>query len=144
MRVVRISDLEVDVVSPRIPKFLSKQTYDINYYAPDEHTLKISAYEILWDRQNPEQAVGTNFRKEFTLELSTHKEADWGLIDWVVCDHFELPDWTNIENIDEWEVYSGETQTLLTDGTDLHNKDLPRRLAEWLDTLPIYKAQLEF
>jgi hypothetical protein len=133
---------EPDLVTPPI-MYSGYRNYDINIWSLESGVLNITAYQLSVDKDDPEEVLGTDYGAEyFTENFYPDKEADYKMIDYLLCYKLGMPDWLAIGDLDEWTIYLGNTSDYVNDLVNKVGGTAPRKLVEWLDSLPAYEPNL--
>jgi hypothetical protein len=133
---------EPDLVTPH-PKYSAYRNYDINIWSLESGVLNITAYQLSVDKDDPEEVLGTDYGAEyFTENFYPDREADYKMIDYLLCYKLGMPDWLAIGDLDEWTIYLGNTSDYVNDLVNKTGGIAPRKLVEWLDSLPAYEPNL--
>jgi hypothetical protein len=128
---------EPDLVTPQ-KRYSPYRNYDLNIWSNDDGVINITAYKLSVYRGDPEEISGTDYDAEdFTWSLSADHAPDWPDFGWWVCEKLGLPDWTGLDGLDEWDTYHSDTADYLSDTP----KAPPRKVVEWLDSLPEYEPR---
>ena len=133
---------EPDLITP-LTKYSGYRNYDINIWSLENGVLNITAYPLSIYKNDPEEIAGTDYDGEyFTERFYLDKEADHKMIDYLLCYKLGMPDWLSIGDIDEWTTYLGDTSDYVNDLVNKSGGIAPRKLVEWLDSLPAYEPNL--
>lgn len=118
------------------------RTYDVNIWADDPESLHISIYPVTICADDPEEIAGTDYdRGHYSWEYSVSNPIDHDAINWWLCSYLALPDWSDLEGLDEWTTYWGDTDQFEAECMGVKSP-MPDRIRMFLD-LPEYKPREE-
>jgi hypothetical protein len=131
---------EPNIIHPEVAPFI---VYDLNIWADTNDELRLSVYPVSVINNDWENISGTDYdRMGYSYFFDTANELDWPIVDWLLCSYLSLPDWSDIEGLDEWTTFYGDTSALEADC--MGNKaPMPARLQKFLKALPAYKPKSE-
>ena len=133
---------EPDLVTPPM-RYSGYRNYDINIWSLESGVLNITAYQLSVYKDDPEEISGTDYDAEyFTESFSLADEVDHKMLDYLLCYKLGMPDWSALGNLDEWTTYGGDTSDYVNDLVNKSGGIAPRKLVEWLDSLPAYEPNL--
>lgn len=117
------------------------RTYDINIWADDTHTLHITIYPVAVWADEPEEISGTDYEVGYySHEYEVANKTDHEAIEWWLCDFLSCGGWDEMENLDEWDTYWGDTADFEAKAMG-EKKPMPARIRQWLDSLPAYEPR---
>lgn len=117
------------------------RNYDVNIWADDLETLHISIYPLLVSADDPEEIAGTDYDSgNYSHEYKVANKIDHEAIEWWLCDFLSCGGWDEMENLDEWNTYWGDTAGFEAEAMG-EKKPMPDRVRRWLDSLPAYEPR---
>lgn len=131
---------EPDIIYP-VMTYSPFKTYDLNIWSNDNNILNLTAYPVMIYKNDPDEIAGTDYDGEYySVSLELDKTIDYSVIDWLLCSHLSLVDWSDIDGLDEWNTFYGSVEDL---EAECFGKKLPMpdRLRNWLNSLPEYEPR---